>query len=90
MSSANLLCAKGGGNLPDLPHIIIVPPPLFKQWQDEFRRYVQHGWLDLIPYQGQWDVNLRTLVWNEINTLKPGQMKCQKVILVSAPVSTLL
>ena len=79
-------CDTADGNLPDHPHVIVVPPPLFRQWCAEFRRYVQRGFLDLLPYQGQWDEDARTAVWEGVNTLQEEQMHCQKVILVAGPV----
>lgn len=76
------------GNLPDCPHVIIVPPPLFRQWASEFRRYVRRGFLDLLPYQGKWDEGFRAAVWDGVNQLQPDQMRCQKVILVAGSVRT--
>ncbi|OSX55772.1 hypothetical protein POSPLADRAFT_1163264 [Postia placenta MAD-698-R-SB12] len=44
---------KGGeSNLPDLPMVICMPAALHPQWQTEIRRYVQQGWVDLLPYTG--------------------------------------
>ncbi|EJF58184.1 hypothetical protein DICSQDRAFT_25821, partial [Dichomitus squalens LYAD-421 SS1] len=40
------------GNLPDVFHLVCVPPSLFIQWQQEIRRYVKHGAVDLFPYEG--------------------------------------
>ncbi len=84
--SGDLRASTADGNLPDTPHVIVVPPSLFRQWGDEFRRYVQHGHLDLIPYQGQWDEDIRTAVWDAVNTLQDGPKRCQNVILDAGPV----
>ncbi|KAG2045912.1 hypothetical protein BDR06DRAFT_900013 [Suillus hirtellus] len=48
-------CVKTGGNVPDLPTVIICPPNLQHQWTSEIERYLRRATFDLLPYIGKYD-----------------------------------
>ncbi|KAG2108131.1 hypothetical protein BD769DRAFT_1366000 [Suillus cothurnatus] len=52
---ASRKCVKTGGNLPDLPTVIVCPPNLQHQWTNEIERYLRRGTFDVLPYFGKYD-----------------------------------
>ncbi|RDX39981.1 hypothetical protein OH76DRAFT_1298639, partial [Lentinus brumalis] len=48
---AKYKCKTPDGNLPDRPHMIVVPTCLKEQWEGEIHRFLRWGAFDLIPYQ---------------------------------------
>lgn len=83
---ANCRCDTPDGNLPDLFHMIVVPPGLRVQWEKEIHRYVQYGVIDVIPYASNWDKTARKSLWDSVKALRGGQGLCNKVILATQPV----
>ncbi|KAG2365352.1 P-loop containing nucleoside triphosphate hydrolase protein [Suillus spraguei] len=51
---ASRKCVKTGGNLPDLPTIIVCPPNLQHQWTSEIERYLRRATFDVLPYFGKY------------------------------------
>ncbi|KAG2063373.1 hypothetical protein BDR04DRAFT_1038198 [Suillus decipiens] len=51
---ASRKCVKTGGNLPDLPAIIVCPPNLQHQWTSEIERYLRRATFDVLPYFGKY------------------------------------
>ncbi|KAG1741027.1 P-loop containing nucleoside triphosphate hydrolase protein [Suillus occidentalis] len=51
---ASRRCAKTGGNLPDLPTVVICPPNLQHQWTSEIERYLRRATFDILPYVGKY------------------------------------
>lgn len=75
--------------MPDRPHLIIVPVPLFDQWELEFKRYVRYGSIDLYPYRQQWSESARKAIWDDVYKLKDSkQTLSHKVLLVAYTVSS--
>ncbi|KAI1787254.1 hypothetical protein LXA43DRAFT_896537 [Ganoderma leucocontextum] len=84
-----LKCDTPDGNLPDRPHLIIVPVALFDQWMVEFKRYVKFGSVDIYPYTHQWNQLGRQTVWDDVFQLKDDkQTLSHKVLLVAYTVSS--
>ncbi|KAG2134716.1 P-loop containing nucleoside triphosphate hydrolase protein [Suillus cothurnatus] len=52
---ASRTCVKTGGNLPDLPTVIVCPPNLQHQWTIEIERYLRRGTFDVLPYVGKYE-----------------------------------
>ncbi|KAG2354761.1 hypothetical protein BDR07DRAFT_1305104, partial [Suillus spraguei] len=50
---AQRLCKKTGGNIPDLPTVIMSPPNLHHQWMSEMQRYLRRATFDVLPYTGK-------------------------------------
>lgn len=75
------------GNLPDRYQLVVVPPALYLQWQQEIRRYVKYGAVDLFPYEGVWAAETRKQIWDEIRAR--GRKRCEIIILAKQPVRTL-
>ncbi|KAG2352397.1 hypothetical protein BDR07DRAFT_1248544, partial [Suillus spraguei] len=44
---------KTGGNIPDLPTVIMSPPNLQHQWMSEIQRYLRRATFDVLPYMGK-------------------------------------
>jgi hypothetical protein len=45
---------KSGGNIPDLPSVIMSPPNLQHQWMSEIQRYLRRATFDVLPYWQIW------------------------------------
>ncbi|KAG2335631.1 hypothetical protein BDR05DRAFT_898054 [Suillus weaverae] len=45
---------KSGGNIPDLPTVIMSPPNLQHQWMSEIQRYLRRATFDVLPYSGKY------------------------------------
>lgn len=79
------------GNLPDRPHLVVVPASLFDQWEQEFKRYVKYGSIDLYPYRGTWSQAARQKIWESVYTLRDkNQTLSHKVILCAYAVSSVI
>ncbi|KAG1798808.1 P-loop containing nucleoside triphosphate hydrolase protein [Suillus variegatus] len=49
---------KSGGNIPDLPTVIMSPPNLQHQWMSEIQRYLRRATFDVLPYSGKYGARL--------------------------------
>ncbi|KAG2045712.1 hypothetical protein BDR06DRAFT_1015378 [Suillus hirtellus] len=77
---ASRKCTKTGGNLPDLPTVIICPPNLHHQWIGEIERYLRRATFDVLPYVGKYDS--RKDWWSKV-WAKCQQPLCRRVVLAT-------
>ncbi|KAG1786495.1 P-loop containing nucleoside triphosphate hydrolase protein, partial [Suillus variegatus] len=77
---ASRKCTKTGGNLPDLPTVIICPPNLHHQWTGEIERYLRRATFDVLPYVGKYDS--RKDWWSKV-WAKCQQPLCRRVVLAT-------
>ncbi|KAG2057258.1 hypothetical protein BDR06DRAFT_878362, partial [Suillus hirtellus] len=78
-------CHQGaGGNIPDLPTVIMSPPNLQYQWMSEIQRYLRQATFDVLPYMGKYTAHSQwwTMAWS-----KCQQPLIQHIILVMTNVS---
>lgn len=54
------------GNIPQLPHILVVPPNLQAQMLSELHRYLVPHSFDILPYSSLWEREPRAHFWNNI------------------------
>ena len=76
------------GNLPDTPHIVVVPPGLRHQWEGELHRYLQYGSFDLFTYHYAFAQDKRKPIWRAVDELRGGHQLTNKIILATQTVST--
>ncbi|KAG1717668.1 P-loop containing nucleoside triphosphate hydrolase protein, partial [Suillus occidentalis] len=58
---------KTGGNIPDLPVVIMSPPNLQHQWMSEIQRYLRRATFDVLPYAGKYTTRVQwwTMAWSK-------------------------
>lgn len=74
-------CHQGtGGNIPDLPTVIMSPPNLQYQWMSEIQRYLRRATFDVLPYTGKYTARSQwwTMAWS-----KCQQPPIRRIILVT-------
>ncbi|KAG1785036.1 P-loop containing nucleoside triphosphate hydrolase protein [Suillus plorans] len=74
-------CHQGtGGNIPDLPTVIMSPPNLQHQWMSEIQRYLRRATFDVLPYTGKYTARSQwwTMAWS-----KCQQPPIRRIILVT-------
>ncbi|KAG1792547.1 P-loop containing nucleoside triphosphate hydrolase protein [Suillus variegatus] len=56
-----------GGNIPDLPTVIMSPPNLQHQWMSEIQRYLRRATFDVLPYAGKYTARSQwwTMAWSK-------------------------
>ncbi|KAG1841574.1 P-loop containing nucleoside triphosphate hydrolase protein [Suillus subluteus] len=56
-----------GGNIPDLPTVIMSPPNLQYQWMSEIQRYLRRATFDVLPYTGKYTARSQwwTMAWSQ-------------------------
>ncbi|KAG1838889.1 P-loop containing nucleoside triphosphate hydrolase protein [Suillus subluteus] len=56
-----------GGNIPDLPAVIMSPPNLQHQWMSEIQRYLRRATFDVLPYTGKHTARSQwwTMAWSK-------------------------
>ena len=80
-------CETPSKNLPDRPHLIIVPVPLHTQWMRELHRFLQYGGFDVMPYTHGYNAETRGLFWKQVNEARAGLPQCRRIVLASTAVS---
>lgn len=75
------------GNLPDRPHLIIVPPSLHTQWLRELHRFLKFGAFDVLPYTHAYSADRRKPVWDYLKAQRAGLPLCRRIILATTAVS---
>ncbi|KAG1717478.1 P-loop containing nucleoside triphosphate hydrolase protein [Suillus lakei] len=71
---------KSGGNIPDLPSVIMSPPNLQHQWMSEIQRYLRRATFDVLPYSGKYGARLE---WWEKAWTKCQQPPVRRIILAT-------
>ncbi|KAM5530103.1 hypothetical protein V8D89_016232 [Ganoderma adspersum] len=71
------------GNLPDRPHLIIVPPSLHTQWLRELHRFLKFGGFDVLPYTHAYSADRRKPVWDNMKAQRAGLPLCRRIILAT-------
>ncbi|KAG2359931.1 P-loop containing nucleoside triphosphate hydrolase protein [Suillus spraguei] len=77
---AQRLCKKTGGNIPDLPTVIMSPPNLHHQWMSEMQRYLRRATFDVLPYTGKHTARSQ---WWTIAWTKCQQPPIRRIILAT-------
>ncbi|KAG1793331.1 P-loop containing nucleoside triphosphate hydrolase protein [Suillus plorans] len=77
---AQRFCKKTGGNIPDLPTVIMSPPNLHHQWMSEIQRYLRRATFDVIPYTGKYMARSQ---WWTVAWTKCQQPPIRRIILVT-------
>ncbi|EIW79437.1 hypothetical protein CONPUDRAFT_73886 [Coniophora puteana RWD-64-598 SS2] len=76
-------CTSTGGNLPDLPFLVVVPSSLLYQWKTELGRYLRFGAFDILPYTGT--LPNRRDWWNTVMKTSQQGKDSKKIILATSP-----
>lgn len=84
--AANRKFPSPGGNIPDLPHVIVCPVNLREQWQAEIKRFLTFAAFDVFPYVGRY---LSRKTWWETLFQRSQQPKINRIILATISVRQL-
>lgn len=68
------------------PIIIVLPPSLVVQWENEFRRWCEKGTVNIMPYTGKFNARGRKSFWAAADSASKDQGRV--VILTTLTVST--